>query len=169
MASNSQAEGDKIDIVCGTLQAKLSTKDLSCGTSRCISLGARIFTACEFERHAGKSTSKNWKTSIRFEGKPLSNYLEPYATSKGKRFVTSASSATRVYVTLDTQVTNPTRSVRDFVTPVRTVSDSLPTLPEFKCVSDVTFTWGSIWIRRVSVMLWMLPIRKLCIGGVTLL
>ena len=80
MALISQAEdaGGGIDIVCGSLCSKLLTRDLSCGSSRCVSHGADLLTPCEFECLAGRSTSRNWKTSIRFRGKPLSNFLESY-------------------------------------------------------------------------------------------
>ena len=39
-----------MDIVCGALNAKLQTKNLSSGSSRCISSSGKIFTPCEFER-----------------------------------------------------------------------------------------------------------------------
>ena len=68
MASTSQAEvtGDEIDIVCSTLSMKLLTKNLSCGSSCCVSFSVKLLTPCEFERLAGRSTSRNWKTLIRF-------------------------------------------------------------------------------------------------------
>ena len=57
MPSTSQAGDpcDKIDIVCGALSTKLLTKNLSRGTSRCVSFDAKLFTPCEFERLAGRS------------------------------------------------------------------------------------------------------------------
>ena len=37
-----------VDIVCGTLQAKLHTKDLSSGSNLCVLFGSRLLTPCEF-------------------------------------------------------------------------------------------------------------------------
>ena len=61
MVSTSQAEdpGNEIDIVCGALSAKLLTRNLSRGTSRCVSFEVKLFTPCEFEHLAGRSSSKN--------------------------------------------------------------------------------------------------------------
>ena len=84
---NSQADGDEVDIVCGTLCAKLQTKNLSSGSSCCISFGGKIFTPCEFERHAGKSASRNWKLSIHCYGKPLSTFIESSEATNGKNDV----------------------------------------------------------------------------------
>jgi len=65
MASNSPGGGDGvIVIVCGALRAKLNTKNLSCGTSRCISREGEILTPCEFERRAGNLHQETGK--IRF-------------------------------------------------------------------------------------------------------
>jgi len=50
-----------------------------------ISFGGEIFTPCQFERHAGKSTSRNWKSSIRCCGRPLSAFIESYETNDGKK------------------------------------------------------------------------------------
>ena len=66
--------------------------NLSSGSSRCIPLGGKVFTPCEFERHAGKSASRNWKALIRYCGKPLLNFIESYESPDGKkrcRFVIS--------------------------------------------------------------------------------
>ena len=82
---NSQADRDEVDIVCSTLCAKLQTKNLSSGSSHCISFGGKIFTPCEFECHAGKSASRNWKLLIRYCGKPLSSFIESYETTDGKK------------------------------------------------------------------------------------
>ena len=85
MASlSSQVDWNEVDIVCGALNAKLQTKNLSSGPSRCISFDGQIFTPCKFERHAGKS-SRNWKSSIRCYGKPLSSFIEMYETLDGKK------------------------------------------------------------------------------------
>ena len=74
-----------LDIVCGTLQAKLVTGDLSSGSSPCILLGSRTISPCQFQREAGKAAAKNWKTSIRYKDKPLSHFLDSYSDSSGKR------------------------------------------------------------------------------------
>ena len=65
---------------------------MSSGSSRFISFGEQIFTPCEFECHANKSSSKNWKISICCHGKPLLNFIELYESPDGKkhcRFVAS--------------------------------------------------------------------------------
>ena len=65
---SSQSEQDEVGIVSGALCAKLQAKNLSSSSSRCISFGGQIFTPCEFECHAGKSSSRNWKMPIRCGG-----------------------------------------------------------------------------------------------------
>ena len=67
------------------LSTKLFTKDLSCGSSRCVSFGAKLLTSCEFERLAERSFSKNWKASIRFRGEPLLNFLEYFQTINARK------------------------------------------------------------------------------------
>ena len=74
-----------MDIVCGTLQAKLQTKDLSSGSSPCVLLGSRLLTPCDFQRLAGKASARNWKVTIRCLDQPLSRFLESYTDADGKR------------------------------------------------------------------------------------
>jgi len=76
---------DAVDIVCGTLQAKLLTKELSCGTSRCVQLDGDLLTPCDLQRKAGKASSKNWKASIRYKSQPLSKFLVSYRDGTGRR------------------------------------------------------------------------------------
>ena len=93
-SSSSQVDRNEVDIVFGALNAKLQTKNLSSGSSRCISFDGKISTPCEFD---GKSSSRNWKSSIRCCGKPLLSSIEMCETSDGKkrcRFVTANSEAT---------------------------------------------------------------------------
>ena len=85
MAVSSACSATTVDIVCGTLQAKLITADLSPGSSRCIQFGSSLLSPCEFQRQAGKASSKNWKNSIRYMGQAISNALENTVTSSGKR------------------------------------------------------------------------------------
>ena len=86
MASPSfQSERSEVDTVCGTLCAKLETKNLSCGSSCCIFFGGKVFTPCKFEHHTGKSAYRNWKSSIRCCGNPLSSHIELYETPDGKK------------------------------------------------------------------------------------
>ena len=70
-----------IDIICGTLQAKLLTNDLSSGSSCCIQF---LLSPCEFQHQVGKATAKNWESSIRYQGQPLSRALESVTASDGK-------------------------------------------------------------------------------------
>ena len=74
-----------IDIVCGTLQAKLITKDLSSGSSPCIQFGSLLLSPCDFQRQAGKAAARNWKNSIRYMEQPLARALESYVNLDGKR------------------------------------------------------------------------------------
>ena len=85
MASDEGSPVLTVDIVCGTLQAKLNTKDLSSGSSPCILFGSRLLTPCDFQRLAGKASARNWKTSIRCLDQPLSRFLESYKDTDGKR------------------------------------------------------------------------------------
>ena len=51
-----------------------------------------FMTPCDFERWAGRSSSKNWKRTIRFSGKPIGEFLQSVVNQKGKkevRFVVS--------------------------------------------------------------------------------
>ena len=87
-----------VDILCGTLQAKLHTKDLSSGTCPCpclcVLFGSRLLTPCEFQRLAGKASARNWKMTIRHLDLPLSRFLESYTDADGKhccRFMDSTS------------------------------------------------------------------------------
>jgi len=168
---NSQSDGDEVDIVCGALCAKLNTKNLSSGSSRCISFGGQIFTTCEFERHAGKSSSKNWKMSIRYEGKPLMNFIESYQSPDGKkrcRFVTSGHRfvSSDSSVSIDSQQDNPTTSddstdsntgftdVSSHITPDQHVTERNPGNCDpfvFKPCTD--FMWNEISGEKVCEFL----------------
>ena len=74
---------EEVDVICGSLKAKLRVNDLCDGRSRCVLLGESVLTPCDYERTAGTG-SKNWKRSVRYRGKPLIHFLEyrPYAWSK---------------------------------------------------------------------------------------
>ena len=48
-------------------------------------LGSVVLTPCEFERHAGRRSTKNWKKSIRYCGRPLGKFLELYTSSEGRK------------------------------------------------------------------------------------
>ena len=85
MASENATVTGTLDIVCGTLQAKLLTGDLSSGSSLCILLDSKTITPCQFQREAGKAAAKNWKTTIRYKDKPLKHFLENNVDSSGKR------------------------------------------------------------------------------------
>ena len=88
--------GSPVDIICGSLSAKLFSSKLVDGYSRCISFSANggiLMTPCDFERRAGRSAAKNWKKTIRYAGKPIGNFLNHSFTADGKKqlhFVTSS-------------------------------------------------------------------------------
>ena len=73
-----------VDIVCDSLTASLCVKDLHNSSSRCVRLGSVVLTPCEFEHRAGRRTAKNWKKSIRFNGKPLGEFWSRIPVLKGK-------------------------------------------------------------------------------------
>ena len=50
-------------------------------------------TPCEFERRAGRSSSKNWKRTIRYAGKPIGNFLQVVENQNGKKKVHFVSSS----------------------------------------------------------------------------
>ena len=83
--SSSVCSAGVIDIVCGTLQVKLLTDDLSSGCSHCIQFGSLLLSPCKFQHQAGKATARNWKNSIRYQDQPLSQALENYIDPDGKR------------------------------------------------------------------------------------
>ena len=85
MASENATATGTLDIVCGTLQAKLLTGDLSSGSSLFILLDSKTITPCQFQREAAKAAAKNWKTTIRYKDKPLKHFLENYVDSSRKR------------------------------------------------------------------------------------
>ena len=83
--SSSVCSDGVIDIICGTLQAKLLTNDVSSGSSRCIQFGS-LLSPCKYLHQAGKATAKNWRNSIHYQGQPLSRSLESCTDPNGKRF-----------------------------------------------------------------------------------
>jgi len=102
-----------LDVVCGSLSAKLCVTDLYNGSSRCVHLDSEILTSCEFER-CGRASTRNWKKSIRFKGKPLSEFLELYTSSEGRkcfRFVSSSNEASVENVSATTIDTSPVVSL----------------------------------------------------------
>ena len=148
---------EALDIVCGTLQAKLQTSDLSCGTSPCILLGSRKISPCQFQCKADKAASRNWKATIQYRDKPLSHFLESYVDLSGKRcccFIIPSDAPLRPSTTVDMDSISQS--------PVRPQSPTPPTpqesprppelfnhshqdspkLPEFPPVAKPDFVWG---------------------------
>ena len=159
MASRRAPGTETVDIVCGTLQAKLLTEDLSCGSSPCIQLGPRTISPCQFQREAGKASAKNWKATIRYLNQPLSQFLETYTNHSGKRccrFVVPVDDLTRSpSPALPGEVENslsrtldptPYESPRPPDLSTRhTALESInqPELPAFPPVAEPNFTWGA--------------------------
>ena len=73
-----------VDIICGTLRAKLLTTDLSCGSSQCNQYGSFLLSPCDFQCKAGKASAKNWKITIQYKDQPLARALESYIVPDGK-------------------------------------------------------------------------------------
>jgi len=138
-----------VDIVSGTLCAKLETKNLSSASSCCISFGVKVFTPFEFECHAGKSASINWKSSIHYCGNPLSSYIKTYETSDGKeRWHFVIPDQTLLPSVLPTPSTVTTRQ-DNVVTSINEESScaSRPTprsLPDFSHAHEPNFQWGDL-------------------------
>ena len=82
-----------VDIVCGILQVKLHTKDLSSGSSLCVLFGSCFLMPCEFQRLAGKASARNWKMTIRYLDLPLSRFLESYTDADGQRSTPESSTS----------------------------------------------------------------------------
>ena len=118
-----------------------------------LSFGGQIFTPYQFERHAHKSSSRNWKLLICCRGKPLSTFVESYETSDGKKqwqFVTSDSDLGDC-VPPDQPVTSPDAdamlsdaSISSPDTGNYPAPDLCCSLPDFEPTSNPVFTWGPI-------------------------
>ncbi|KAK2833721.1 hypothetical protein Q5P01_017610 [Channa striata] len=65
----------QLPVTCGDLEGTLSRSRLAEG-EQCIFFQNQWFTPGEFERRAGKMSSKNWKLSIRCNGTPLGKLIE---------------------------------------------------------------------------------------------
>jgi len=79
-----------VDIVCGSLTAKLFPNKLVNGYSRCISFpasGGSLMTPCEFEKRARQTAAKNWKKTICYAGKPIGSVLRCSLDPEGKKTV----------------------------------------------------------------------------------
>ncbi|KAK2833722.1 hypothetical protein Q5P01_017611 [Channa striata] len=64
-----------LPVTCGSLKGSLNIEKLAKG-EQCILFQNQWFTPGEFERRAGKMSSKNWKWSIRCNGTPLGKLIE---------------------------------------------------------------------------------------------
>ena len=116
MASDRDATVATVDIVCGTLHAKLHTRDLSSGSSPCVLFGSRLLTPCDFQCLAGRASARNWKVTIRYLDQPLSNFLESYSNTDGKcccRFVDSTSDSTPYRVSANLRQTQANSQLPD--------------------------------------------------------
>ena len=124
MASGRDATVATVYIVCGTLQVKLHTKDLSSGSSLYVSFGSHLLTPCQFQRLAGKASARNWKMTILYLDLPLSRFLESYTDTDSKRccrFMDSTSKSSIspqcVSTNLDERITANSQPVASSGTP----------------------------------------------------
>ena len=77
---------EELIIECSGLKGSLSIVKCKDGRSKCVKVGGEWLTPCEFERRAGRSSARDWKKSIRYNGKLLKEELERRAgVIKGKR------------------------------------------------------------------------------------
>uniref|UniRef100_A0A7N8X123 SP110 nuclear antigen, tandem duplicate 1 n=1 Tax=Mastacembelus armatus TaxID=205130 RepID=A0A7N8X123_9TELE len=65
----------QMPVTCGDIEAILSRDRLAKG-EKCILFQKSWFTPTEFEKRAGKGSSKNWKTSIRCKGTTLGKLIQ---------------------------------------------------------------------------------------------
>ena len=121
------------------------------------------FTPCEFEYLAGKSSSRNWKQSIRYGGKPLLNFIESYESPDGKKCCHFVSVGRR-FASPDSSVVIPPSQqddaigrVSDSSLPVSTsdilsedqssinhpTDDQSIALPDFEPSASPVITWSS--------------------------
>ncbi|XP_056256949.1 nuclear body protein SP140-like protein isoform X2 [Seriola aureovittata] len=84
----------QLPVTCGLQKGSLSRDRLAKG-EKCILCEKQWFTPTEFEKLAGKSSSKNWKLSIRCSGTPLGKLIKEghleSASYKGKHKKTKRS------------------------------------------------------------------------------
>ena len=132
---------DDVNVTCGSLTAKLLVKDLYDGRSRCILHGEAVVTPCDFERRAGIK-SRNWKKTMRFNGKPLIHFLEYYTNSRGKkcvRFVNRESKRRDEPLSLTlSKAKMPSGTVPSDAVNLSTIADLLPVSLRLQHMSPVT-------------------------------
>ena len=147
MTTGRDATVATVDIVCGTLQVKLHTKDLPSGSSFCILFGSRLLTPCKFQRLAGKASTRNWKMTIPYLDLPLSRFLESYTDSDGRRcgwFMDSTSESSTsgpqcVSTNLDDRTTAKSQHIGSSGTPgdlVYSLAHSQPVVSDLSSLDD---------------------------------
>ena len=179
MASSACPSG-VVDIVCGTLQAKLFTKDLSSSSSRCIPYGSLLLSPCDFQRQAGKASARNWKNTIRYLDQPLARVLESFTAPPVSAVLVPSNSQPPGSSTMNTEsadIFEPSPSHEES-TSVYSQAPVLPSapleLPVCQPVASPHFHWGPVDATAFSLSLdsafhWIQPTRRLFTGGRTVL
>ena len=159
-----------LDIVCGSSNASLCVKDLYNGSSRCVLLGSVVLTPCEFERRAGRGSTKNWKKSIRYCGIPLGELLESYTSSEGRncfKFVSSPFDYSTTKTSGDTDLSASSNYALSVIQP----SVALASLSTSSCLVDtldtgkvlapvVACTESAASVSNVSINTSPVPVNK---------
>ena len=123
--------GSPVDVICGSLPAKLYPDKLIDGYSHCIlfsASGRSLMTPCEYQRRAGRTTAKNWKKTIRYKGRSIDNFLQCHFSADGKKqfhFVTSSPQNSREPWTRSSQRNSAASPTSPVVSSPETLSSPL--------------------------------------------
>ena len=170
-----------LDIVCGSISASLCVKDLYNGSNRCVLLGSVVLTPCDFERRAVRGSTKNWKKSIRYCGRPLGEFLESYTSSEGRKcfkFVSSpfnystTKTSGDAYLSRDTDLSASSNDASSVIQ----LSVALASLSASSCLVDtldtgkvlapvVACTESAASVSNVSINTSPVPVNKSLISA----
>lgn len=77
---------DAIWVECNGKKGKFSLGEFkSCSRSQCITCEGKIFSPSAFEAFSGKGLAKKWRSSIKYNGRPINDYLTSLGVVSGKK------------------------------------------------------------------------------------
>lgn len=77
---------DAIWVECNGKRGKFSLGEFkSSSRSQCITCEGKIFSPSAFEAFSGKGSAKKWRLSIKYNGRPIDDYLTSLGVISGKR------------------------------------------------------------------------------------
>ena len=77
---------DAIWVECNGKKGKFSLAEFkSSSRSQCITCEGKIFSPSAFEAFSGKGSAKKWRLSIKYNGRPIDDYLTSLGLFSGKR------------------------------------------------------------------------------------